>query len=65
MAWPILLYSVHLAGILSKTFASSDTVFGSPVKRYLQVFLSLYMTNREISKFVYKLFLVTDPRLVC
>ena len=51
MAWPILLHSVHLAGILSKTFAPSDTVFGSPVKRYLQVFLSLYRVNREISKF--------------
>ena len=50
-AWyGLFYYSVHLADILSKTFASSDTVFWSPARRYLQVFLSLYRANREISK---------------
>ena len=41
-------------------------VFWLQVRRNLQVFLSLYRTNREVSKvFVYKLFLFAKQRLIC
>ena len=57
----LFYYSAHLAGILSKT--SCDTVcFNHRVRRYLKVFLG----QTEISvRFVYKLFLFVDRRLVC
>ena len=43
--------SVHLAGILSKKFASSDPVYvGYRSGAYLLVFLTLFRAKREISK---------------
>ena len=66
-AWHgLFYYSVHLVAILSKTFASSDTVcFGDrsgAICRYFKVYIG--QTERSV-RFVYKLLLVTDPRLVC
>ena len=47
----LFYYSAHLAGIFKqKVCLFRYRVFWSPVRRNLQVFLSLYRANREISK---------------
>ena len=50
MAWPILLYCAFSWHFKQNVCLIRYCVFWSPARSYLQVFLSLYRANREISK---------------
>ena len=50
MAWPILLKCAFSWHFKQNVCLIRYCVFWSPARRYLQVFLSLYRANREISK---------------
>ena len=50
MAWPILLKCAFSWHFKQNVCLIRYCVFWSPDRRYLQVFLSLYGANREISK---------------
>ena len=66
MAWPILLQRAFSWHFKQKVCLIRYCAFWSPVRRYSQVFLSLYRANREISKVCLQIiFGYRSERLVC